>query len=181
MSPFDKGGFWWLHLKRCIIGQAVGLEQAAVRGARNAASDGVAAKLHADPSSFFCPCGAQKNPAASNLHQDLKREGIRMNAYATHNGVTGSDYLHRPCANVPRLGPSVRRNCSEGFSSPPNTGSQLPPACLKMGSSLLSSSKHFVYELVAVSIAPALRMATVSHQFFSKCGRSVEIDRVAAR
>ena len=24
MSPFDKGGFWWLHLKRCIIGQAVG-------------------------------------------------------------------------------------------------------------------------------------------------------------
>ena len=104
-----------------------------------------------------------------------------MNAYATHNGVTGSDYLHRPCANVPRLGPSVRRNCSEGFSSPPNTGSQQPPACLKMGSSLLSSSKHFVYELVGVSIAPTPWMATVSHQFFSKCGRSFKIDRIAAR
>ena len=38
-----------------LVGQAVGLEQAAVRGARNAASDGVAAKLHANPSSFFCP------------------------------------------------------------------------------------------------------------------------------
>ena len=23
MSPFGKGGVWWLHLKRCIIGQAV--------------------------------------------------------------------------------------------------------------------------------------------------------------
>ena len=41
-----------------LVGQAVGLEQAAVRGARNAASDGVAAKLHANPSSFFCPFGA---------------------------------------------------------------------------------------------------------------------------
>ena len=41
-----------------LVGQAVGLEQAAVRGARNAASDGVAAKLHANPSSFFRPFGA---------------------------------------------------------------------------------------------------------------------------
>ena len=41
-----------------LVGQAVGLEQAAVRSARNAASDGVAAKLHANPSSFFCPFGA---------------------------------------------------------------------------------------------------------------------------